>query len=63
VVINLKLEEVLDDIDFISDKFNQIKEKNRTNHSLDIKEISDLQRYAETLNSLSLLAINLKGLM
>lgn len=58
----MNLEEVLDTIDFISDKVNNIKEKNRDNHSLDIKDISDLQRYAETLHSLSDLALNIKGL-
>ena len=59
----MNLEEVLDTIDFISNKVNNIKEKNRDNHSLDIKDISDLQRYAETLHSLSELALNVEGLM
>lgn len=59
----MNLEEVLDTIDFISNKVNNIKEKNRDNHSLDIKDISDLQRYAETLHSLSELALNIEGLM
>ncbi|WP_461199353.1 hypothetical protein [Enterococcus sp. N249-2] len=52
-------EEILSHIDFISSMIETIKERNKNKNSLDIKDISDFQRYAETLAQLSTHAINL----
>ena len=41
---------------FVSNKIKLIRDSNKNNR-LDIKDLSDLQRYAETLNFLSLILV------
>lgn len=52
--------EIQSTILFVSEKMKYIRESKRDSQSLDIKEISDLQRYSETLSSLSICLSNLR---
>lgn len=60
--MNERLTEAFETIDFVSRKIAFIREKNKDADSMDIKCISDLQRYSEVLNSLSSHVIHLKTL-
>lgn len=53
----------LNTIGFINEKIEVIKKENKNKMNLEIKDISDLQRYSETLVSLSKYALNMKELM